>query len=351
MRNDMNIGKQIRMYRLQKKVKQEELASYLGVSAQAVSKWETENSTPDIALLPGIAAYFGVSIDDLFQLSHEEQFERIENMLWNESRIKHESFVQAVSYLEGVIREEPGNDRAYEYLADLYNHRAKSDHERASEYAKKVLELNPDSKGGWVAFLEANHGVCGDEWYDNHFEVIEYFGHFLKKNPKNFLGLYAMIENLLADGRYQDAVPYIKDLQSIKDDHQAHIYLGDVAFGCGDHAAARAQWDLAVEKSPNAWQAYCSRADRYKKIGLVQEAIADYEHCFTMQDPPRLTDGLYSLVQVYEGMKEYDKAIATYERILKCMREEYGQQIGVEEEECHKEMLRLQMLAEQRTFI
>jgi hypothetical protein len=33
------------------------------------------------------------------------------------------------------------------------------------------------------------------------------------------------------------------------------------------------------------------------------------------------------------------------------MREEYGQQIGVEEEECHKEMLRLQMLAEQRTFI
>jgi len=35
-RDEMSIGKQIRMYRLQKKVKQEELASYLGVSAQAV---------------------------------------------------------------------------------------------------------------------------------------------------------------------------------------------------------------------------------------------------------------------------------------------------------------------------
>ena len=344
----MNIGKQIRLYRLQKKVKQEELASYLGVSTQAVSKWETENSVPDIALLPGIATYFGVSIDDLFLFSHKEQFERIQNMLWNESRIKHENFEQAATFLEGVIREEPSNATAYEYLADLYNHRAKSDHEKASEYAKIVLELNPDSKGGWVAFLEANNGVCGDEWYDNHFEVIEYFGSFLKKNPKNYLGLYAIIENLLADGRYEDAVPYIKDLQSIKDDHQAYMYLGDVAFGCGDHVAARRQWDLAVEKSPNAWQAYCSRADRYKKIGLVQEAMADYEKCFAIQNPPRLTDGLYSLAQIYEGTNEYDKAIETHERILKCLREEHGQVFGTAEESCRKEIARLQRLIEQR---
>lgn len=340
----MNIGKQIRMYRLQKKVKQEELASYLGVSTQAVSKWETENSVPDIALLPEIAIYFGVSIDDLFQFSHKAQFERIDNMLWNENRIKHENFKQAVAFLEGVIREEPGNVTAYEYLADLYNHRAKSDHEKASEYAKIVLERNPDSKRGWVAFLEANNGVCGDEWYDNHFEVIAYFDNFLKKNPKNFQGLYAIIENLLADGRYEDAVPYIKDLQEIKDDHQAYMYLGDVAFGNGDHVTARKQWDLAVEKSPKAWQAYCSRADRYKKIGLVQEAIEDYEKSFEIQSSPRLTDGLYSLVQIYEGRNEYDKAIETYERILKCLREEHDQVFGAAEEFCKKEIARLQSL-------
>lgn len=342
----MNIGKQIRMYRLQKKVKQEDLATYLGVSTQAVSKWETENSVPDIALLPGIATYFGVSIDDLFQISHKEQFERIENMLLNESRIKHENFEQAVSFLESVIREEPGNTSAYEYLADLYNHRAESDHKKASEYAEKVLELNPDSKGGWVAFLEANNGVCGDEWYDNHFEVIEYFKNFLNKNPKNFLGLYAIIENLLDDERFEDALPYIKDLQSIRDDHQACMYLGDVAFGRGDHAEARQYWDLAVEKSPNAWQAYCNRADRYKKIGLMQEAMADYEKCFEMQTPPRLTDGLYSLIQMYEKAGEYQKAIETYERILKCLKEEHGQVYGAEEESCRKEIARLQKLTE-----
>ena len=64
----MNIGNQIKTLRLEKKVKQEELAEYLGVSAQAVSKWETGASTPDITLLPGIATYFGIAIDELFAL-------------------------------------------------------------------------------------------------------------------------------------------------------------------------------------------------------------------------------------------------------------------------------------------
>ena len=86
----MEIGKKIRNLRLEKEVKQEELAEYLGVSIQAVSKWETEASVPDIALLPGIAVFFGVTIDELFQLSDEAEFERIENMFWHERRIAPE---------------------------------------------------------------------------------------------------------------------------------------------------------------------------------------------------------------------------------------------------------------------
>ena len=45
---------------------QSALADALDISVQAVSKWETGASCPDIALLPQIADYFGVSIDDLF---------------------------------------------------------------------------------------------------------------------------------------------------------------------------------------------------------------------------------------------------------------------------------------------
>ena len=189
----MYIGNQIKELRIRKNVKQEDVAEYLGVSAQAVSKWETGASTPDITLLPNIAMYFGVSIDELFALPEEAQYERIENMFSYEKCIHPETFAQTVQFLNSQVAKNANDIRAYENLAYLYNHRAASDHAKASDYAKRVLELEPNNKGGWVAFLEANNGVCGDEWYDNHFTVIQYFKKFLEKNPKNYLGLYAII--------------------------------------------------------------------------------------------------------------------------------------------------------------
>ncbi len=319
----MEIGKKIRNLRLEKEVKQEELAEYLGVSIQAVSKWETEASVPDIALLPGIAVFFGVTIDELFQLSDEAEFERIENMFWHERRIAPETFDHCVRFLEGVLKSDPKNVRACCCLAYLYNHRAASDHDMASEYAKKALELAPDDKGGWVAFLEANNGVCGDEWYDNHFEVIEYFREFLKKNPGNYRGLYAIIENLLDDDRFDEAVPYIRQIRTAANTGQYEVYMGDVMFGKGDPEKALEYWNAAVEHFPDRWQSYCDRADGLKKLGRYEEALADYEKCFEMQEPPRITDGLHSMAQVHELLGDFDAAIRDRQRIIKCLREEH----------------------------
>lgn len=61
----MSIGQNIANLRTQKGVTQEQLAGAVGVSAPAVSKWESGRSCPDIALLSPIARYFGVRIDDL----------------------------------------------------------------------------------------------------------------------------------------------------------------------------------------------------------------------------------------------------------------------------------------------
>lgn len=319
----MDIGKKIRSLRLEKEVKQEDLAEYLGVSIQAVSKWETEASTPDIALLPGIAVFFGVTIDELFQLDQEAEFQRIENMFWHERRIAPETFDHCVKFLEGVLQSDPRNVRAYSCLAYLYNHRAASDHETAGEYARKVLELNPEEKSGWVAFLEANNGVCGDEWYDNHFQVIEYFKDFLKKNPGNYWGLYGIIENMLDDDRFDEAVPYIEQMRTAARTQQYDVYMGDVMFGKGNPEKALEYWNAAVEHFPDRWQSYCDRADGLKKLGRYEEALADYEKCFTMQEPPRITDGLYSMAQVHELLGDFDAAIEDRKRIIKCLREEY----------------------------
>lgn len=65
------LGKRIAALRREKGLKQEELAEKLGVSAQAVSKWENDQTCPDISLLPLLAKTLGVSVDEL--LSGKEE--------------------------------------------------------------------------------------------------------------------------------------------------------------------------------------------------------------------------------------------------------------------------------------
>ena len=64
----LNIGENIRKLRSENQVTQEQLANHLLISCQAVSKWENNVSTPDITLIPVIAEYFDVQIDELFKI-------------------------------------------------------------------------------------------------------------------------------------------------------------------------------------------------------------------------------------------------------------------------------------------
>ena len=70
--SSMKIGSNIAALRKEKGITQEELANALGVSAQAVSKWENNSSCPDVSLLTVIADYFGVTVDALLRSDAEE---------------------------------------------------------------------------------------------------------------------------------------------------------------------------------------------------------------------------------------------------------------------------------------
>ena len=68
---DMTIGKRIAHLRKEKGLTQEELASHMGISPQAVSKWENDQTCPDISALPKLARLFGVTVDELLEGKQE----------------------------------------------------------------------------------------------------------------------------------------------------------------------------------------------------------------------------------------------------------------------------------------
>ena len=71
----MRIGENIRALRKARGLTQEQLAGMLGISFQAVSKWETDTNTPDLSLLPKIARVLGTSIDQLFSEDDPDSWE------------------------------------------------------------------------------------------------------------------------------------------------------------------------------------------------------------------------------------------------------------------------------------
>ena len=77
----MNIGLNIRILRKNADLSQEMLAERLGVTFQAVSRWERNESYPDITLLPAIANFFGVTVDFLLGTEGEREEEEVKNIV------------------------------------------------------------------------------------------------------------------------------------------------------------------------------------------------------------------------------------------------------------------------------
>jgi len=73
----MDIGQNIARIRKKLKITQEELGERVGVSNQAVSKWENGNTSPDISLLPMIASTLNVTLQELFESDNDKIIKKI----------------------------------------------------------------------------------------------------------------------------------------------------------------------------------------------------------------------------------------------------------------------------------
>ncbi|MBQ7298923.1 MAG: helix-turn-helix transcriptional regulator [Clostridia bacterium] len=135
----MSLAEKLKALRKAKQVSQEKLADYLGVSYQAVSKWENGITSPDISLLPDISRYFGITVDELLQVEKiderayfEDCSRRSEDMFRNGKR---EEIIPI--WLE-AYKKMPNNPAVKEMLMSVYFDTDKV------KYQKEIIELGTE---------------------------------------------------------------------------------------------------------------------------------------------------------------------------------------------------------------
>lgn len=129
----LNIGTKIRELRHRDGRTQEALAEFLGVTGQAVSRWESGGSYPDMEMIPSIANFFHVSIDELFGYNNDREetilrmVEEAQRAMTVQGRSLHkgclpDDFAGCIDMLRDGAKEFPNEPRILLELASALHH-------------------------------------------------------------------------------------------------------------------------------------------------------------------------------------------------------------------------------------
>ena len=195
----LSIDKNLKELRVRQGKRQEDLAVHLGVSAQTVSKWERGENLPDLTLIPAIACYYDVTVDDLLGVGEIRRKERVEHYheegyrllnagkmaeciaLWREARKEFpndlhvlsnlsfalffqpddgkEKYEEVIALDERILRESTDQilrDNAIQRLCLSYN--ALGNQEKAREYAQKSAHIASSQEILLSGVLEGGEG-------------------------------------------------------------------------------------------------------------------------------------------------------------------------------------------------
>jgi len=120
----LDLGNNIRQLRRRDKKTQEALAEALGVTSQAVSRWESGGSYPDMNLIPSIANYFGVSIDELFGYTNKrtKRIDELVTLIYDMKRQNNgvdNNIGECIAFARDALVEFPGNEKLMLSLASV----------------------------------------------------------------------------------------------------------------------------------------------------------------------------------------------------------------------------------------
>ncbi len=116
----IELGNKIRKLRKERGLTQEQFASALSISPQAISKWEMNSGYPDMSMIPILANFFDVTLDELFDFDIAKKAQKIEDILIEAGNYFWNDFEKAEQiYLNG-IKEFPSSEKIKTELLSLY---------------------------------------------------------------------------------------------------------------------------------------------------------------------------------------------------------------------------------------
>lgn len=248
----MELGNNIKELRKQKGLRQEQLAEAMGVSTASVSKWETNQSFPELTLLAELADFFEVSIDTL--IGHTLNADRLEALVaqMEKAADDHEEEI-AAALCEKILRNYPNNDRAVEACADCYYklfiHTDKKVYmEHCISQTKRLMSLkqgeSEKDRLERIHYLGNQYGLL-KQWHT----AKEYY----EQSNVSGINKASIAECLLQQGQAKEAVTMVSDalVESVFHDFQAISILAEGWIALGEHekACSALKWMYGVMDS------------------------------------------------------------------------------------------------------
>lgn len=250
--NTLTIGRNIKKMRDERSITQQQLADSIGVSFQAVSKWEGVVTLPDVAILPEIADFFDITIDELFKpnmTAYENKAERL--MAIYEGDIENsEAFEAANKEYKKLIEENKLSIKDKGNYAFLNDCRARYYLKIAEKYYVEAIENGEDQKDEEYYKIQRQY-ILFLSRLNRAKESISRHSYLLEQEPNNPMNYSSLVAAYICENDFLKAIEVAeKGLELFPNDAILIVYAGDIYKRLGKHKEALECWDKAFNIDP-----------------------------------------------------------------------------------------------------